>query len=267
MDPGEPLRLTVVDQRSARLEVTHLGLEPLELVRKHVRRIGHDEVVPVPVDQVCLHERHVQSEAVGILIGERQRIGREIGRGYFCARVLLGDRQGDRTRAGADVEHPRALAPLEEGEAAVDHDLGLGPRYECARVGLQNETAKPPLAEHVRERLATPPSADELAYPAPLGLGQRAIVLRIQVNPFQVERVSEQMLGVEPRSGNAPCREVAGGAPQNLRQGHTAAVSSARRRSSAVSASVKSSSAPCITCSSDTLTFTRWSVTRFCGKL
>src|SRR5439155_5679277 len=40
------------------------------------------------------------------------------------------------------------------------------------------------------------------------------------------------------------------------------------RRSSAWRASVSRSSWPCITCSlSGTVTFTRWSVTRFCGKL
>ena len=39
-------------------------------------------------------------------------------------------------------------------EAALDHDLRLGPRHERARVAAQRQAAKAPFAEDVRERLA-----------------------------------------------------------------------------------------------------------------
>ena len=61
---------------------------------------------------------------------------------------------------------------------------------------------------------------------------------------------------------DAARREVVRRPGEDLAEGHR---SSARRRSSAVRASVKSSSAPPSTCSSGTFSFTRWSVTRLCG--
>src|SRR6476659_8583485 len=89
-------------------------------------------------------------------------------------------------------------------------------------------------------------------------------MLGVELDPGQPERAREEMLGVEPRALDAAGREVVGRAREHLGQCHR---SSARRRSSDVRASVKSSRAPFRTCSSGTFTFTRWSVTRLCGKL
>ena len=119
-----------------------------------------------------------------------------------------------------------------------------------------------PVAEHVGERLTSPPPLDELAGRGTLGLAQRPIVLGVQLHASKAKGACEQTLCVEARMFDAPRREIVGRAAKDFGEGHP---SSARRCSSAVSASVKSSSEPASTCSSATLIFTRWSVTRLCG--
>ena len=75
----------------------------------------------------------------------------------------MRDRERDRPGARADVDDARRRDALEQRETALDDQLCLGPRHECARVGLEREVSKVPVAEHVGERLAPPASRDELA--------------------------------------------------------------------------------------------------------
>ena len=69
--------------------------------------------------------------------------------------MLVRDRQSDRAAAGADVEDARLLGSGQQREAALDDDLRLRPRNEDARIHAKREPPKPPLPEHVGERLAT----------------------------------------------------------------------------------------------------------------
>ncbi len=176
--------------------------------------------------------------------------------------MLHGER--NRTAAGPDIEDPRRIDALEEREAPFDDRLRLWSRHECARVGQQRQPPEVPVAEHIGERLTSPPPLDELAGCGTLDLTQGSIVLGVQLHASEAEGACEQTLGIEARMLDAPRREILGRAAEDFGEGHP---SSARRCSSAVSASVKSSSEPASTCSSATLTFTRWSVTRLCGKL
>src|SRR5207248_11541317 len=83
-----------------------------------------------------------------------------------------------------------------------------------------------------------------------------------------VARPCEQQLGLEARRVDARLCEHLRAVREGLADAQAAAVSSACRRSSAVRASVNSSSSPSRTRSRlCTVTFTRWSVTRFSGKL
>ena len=70
-----------------------------------------------------------------------------------AASKLVGERQGDRAGAGADVEHPRRLDVTQPGEAALDHDLRLGPRDQRPLVDREREPAEAPFAEDVGDRL------------------------------------------------------------------------------------------------------------------
>ena len=208
-----------------------------------------------------------------VLARERERVRRDVDGGDARIRLLVRDRERDRAAAGADVEHARRVEPREQREAALDDDLRLGPRHERARVGSQRQPPEAPLAEDVRERLAPRRAARRAPAPRALGLVERPVVLGVELDPREPERVREQQLGVEPRRLDALVAEVLGGRGGGPRRasrtaGQTPAASSARRRSSAVSASVNSSRSPSrIRSSWCTVSLIRWSVTRFSGKL
>ena len=116
---------------------------------------------------------------------------------------------------------------------------------------------------------------------------ERPVEVHVELDPLHPERVREQQLRVEPRrlrSRRARCSAASAAAPRrgraaasahrscrvnaSRRRLTTAAASSARRRSSAWSASVNSWRSPSrIWSSRCTVSLTRWSVSRFSGKL
>ena len=122
-------------------------------------------------------------------------------------RVAPRRRSRSRARPGRSCFSASAIAPVpvptssdraarsiavEQREAALDDDLGLGPRHERARIGLQRQPAEVPVAEHVRERLTRAAALHELARCCALGLGQRPVVLRVELDALQAERACEQ---------------------------------------------------------------------------
>ena len=150
-------RLALVDERGARLPVAHLRLELVELGRVDVRRVRDDEVERAvdAVEQVGLDERRPSSPSRRRSRARARARRRETSVAVHArVRTLVRERERDRAGAGADVEHARLVDAGEQREAALDDDLGLGPRDERARVGLQRQPAEAPVAEHVGERLA-----------------------------------------------------------------------------------------------------------------
>ena len=117
----------------------------------------------------------------------------------------------------------------------------------------ERQPAEAPLAEDVGDRLPARAARDELAIPVELAALERPVEVGVQVDPLPAERVGEQQLRVEP-SRLRRLAEMLGRAPEHLPDGHA---SSARRLSSAWSASVKASSPPGSTFSRFTVTFTR----------
>ena len=158
--------------------------------------------------------------------------------------------------------------PVDDREAPLDDDLRLGPRHQRAGVRPQRQPPEAPLAEHIGERLAGASAAEQLAHLRQLLLAERPVELGVQLDARQPERVREQELGVDARRVDPLVGEEVGRAAEDLPEGHTPAASSARRRSSAVSASVNSSRSPSrIRSSWWTVSLIRWSVSRFSGKL
>ena len=157
--------------------------------------------------------------------------------------MLVGNRERDRARSGSDVEHPRRALPLQELEAALDDDLSLGPRHECARIGLQRQPPEAPFAEHVRERLPlAAPSQEDME-----SAWHLVLAVRVHAASGHAEHVGEEQLRIDARRVDAGVRERLLGEAQRLGHRHSP---SARRRSSAVSALVNSSRSPWSTRSS-----------------
>src|SRR5579862_8690351 len=102
---------TVADERDPRLPVANLGLETLDLGLRDVWRIRDDEVERAgePGDEVGLDERDRKTEPLRVRPGELERVPRDVSGGEDCTWMLIGDREGDRTRSRADVDHRRGI--------------------------------------------------------------------------------------------------------------------------------------------------------------
>ena len=106
------------------------------------------------MEQVAVHDLDGESGSRGVFARDLERIGRCVDRRDARPRRFVGDRERDRPASGADVEDARLGDPVDPRQAALDHDLRLGPRNENPGIDAQREPPKSPLAEHVRERLA-----------------------------------------------------------------------------------------------------------------
>ena len=169
-----------------------------------------------------------------------------------------------------DVEH--ALAVLGE----VDQQLGLRPRHQHAVVDHQLELAEVRAAEDVGDRLAAHAAAHHVVERQRLLHVEPALRIGVQRRPVDAEHARP----AAPRRRAAACRRRrprASRPPRRVRRaavrwpapasaGQAAWASSLRRRSSADSASVNSSSSPSSTASRLwAVSLMRWSVTRPCG--
>ena len=98
---GERSVCPVADDREPRLPVAHLGLRaPSISASRDVGRIRDDEVERAgePVEQARLDELDREPEPLRVLAGERERVGRDVGRGD--------------ARAGRSSAIASAIAPL-----------------------------------------------------------------------------------------------------------------------------------------------------------
>ena len=198
--PGDRLGRALPDERHLRLELPHVRHQRLELGRLDVRRVRHDELVRPSrqaLPQVVLEQLELESRPLGVLARQRERVGRDVDRGDARARVLVGDRQRDRARAGADVEDARSLEAAQVRERPLDDDLRLRPRDQRAAVDRQREPPEAPLAEDVGDGLVPRAAGDELAIGGELGLAQRPVEVGVELDPRPAEHVREQQLGVE----------------------------------------------------------------------
>ena len=94
------------EQRLARLPLGDLRLQRGPFGLGDVGEVGDDQVElarPGPSRQKPDPGR--EAERLGVGPGDIERGRRGVGRGDLAARQLVGDRERDRARAGADVEH------------------------------------------------------------------------------------------------------------------------------------------------------------------
>ena len=164
--PRDRVGLAGTDDGLVRLVESDLGLERLALLGRDVGRVRDDEVEgPSQArDEVAEHELHAILErgARAVLRRESERVRRDVGRHDPRAVVLVGDRERDRARAGADVEDERLRRrPRDVVECALDDGLGLRAGYEHSRVDAQRQPPEAPLAEDVGGRLARGAPLDE----------------------------------------------------------------------------------------------------------
>ena len=249
----------------------HVGWQPV--AGGDVGRVGDDGVGVEAGEQVAVHERDLETEALRVRARDIEGVSGDVRAEHLEVGPLVLQCKCDGARARAHVDHPRLRR---QGQRGLDHELGLRSWDEHARVDREHQTPEPLLAEDVRHRLAPRRRGGEVH--------ERARLVRLELAPGRgddggaadPQHVREQELGVEPRRVAAGGGEghvgrvegVAHGGAAQQPPGHQVAASSRARFSASCSAAVCSSSAPPSTSSRLwTVSFTRWSVTRRSGKL
>ena len=155
LEPGRARR-----QRAARLPVAKLGLELMPLPLRHVWQV-RDERARTRPTRACRARCARGSSRLSRAAFSRaasSASGIEVRRDDRRVRQLVGDRERDRARAGADVQDARGL----ELERHLDQELRLGPRDQDPAVNAQLDPAKALAAGDVGDRLAAQATADEL---------------------------------------------------------------------------------------------------------
>ncbi len=185
--------LAAADERDLRFPA-QLRLEAGELL--DIGRVGDHEVPALAGSggAVALPQLDLEPEPLGVLARKRQRVGRDVHSGHPGVGALVLERERDRARADSDVEDPGPLDSLHESERAVDERLGLGPRHERARVRLQRQPPEAPLAEDVRQWLASLAAHEERLEPVH-ALVQAAREPRAR----RPEQMRDEPLCVDPR--------------------------------------------------------------------
>ena len=148
----------------ARLEPRNFRLEPCVVVVQDVRRVRRNKLEGPRLARAEIAEVErdptLEPDIPRILASHVKCLLRDIDSSHARTRMLVGDREGDRARAGSDVENARALERPEVLEAALDEHLGLGPGYENGRCDTQLEPAEAPVTDDVGKRLASATALD-----------------------------------------------------------------------------------------------------------
>ena len=97
------------DQRNARLVVSHLGTEVVDVIGRKIRRVGNKKVHPSPqpvrkrIEQVAPPYRHVEIETSGVGAGDIDRAAGEIDQVDGGIREHGGKSQTETSRPRAQV--------------------------------------------------------------------------------------------------------------------------------------------------------------------
>ena len=158
-------------------------------------------------------------------------------------RQLVGERQADRSRPGAEVgdrQRPRHRARQLDGDAG--DDLGLRPRDQHPPVDGEVEVAEAPMAEHVRQRLA-----GEMTLDHRVEMGDHASVGLVERRRFELVGAARLLAqpagdGIADRSRVRRCMPRQSAPPR-----HSSSPASCRVRSSAARAATTSSRSPAST--------------------
>ena len=120
------------EERGGGLEVADLGMEGRAVGGWDVGRVGDDDIkgrfAGDRAEQIGDEEADAVVERVEhrVGVGNFNRFGGEVERGDLSVREVVGERDGDGARPGADVEYMEGCDGIEFGENCLDEVLGLG---------------------------------------------------------------------------------------------------------------------------------------------
>src|SRR5205807_8893448 len=201
----------------------NFGGELVAIMPRNVRQIRDDEV-EFPLDlleQVAFEKLNASDpKPDGIFVRQQQGVIRNIGSDHFRLGNFFRQRQCNYPRTSAEIDDFR-FSIHDSRFNQSDKFFRFRPRNERAYVAEKDVSAKFDRAEQMLERLVLPAPADKLAERRQFGLGQIALELEINIEPFPPERMRQQMFGVQARILNPAFFEVGGGGLKNVEHRHT----------------------------------------------
>ena len=228
--PDEVQPVGAAVESRAGFPVPDLGLEARHVGAGDIGQVGRDRGEAPGreldgVEQIRLEPADAifEAEADSVVCGEGEGGGRGVDAGQVGLVAGLGDGEGDRTRACADVEdlHEGGRRRPQRLEQPVDEVLGLGPGDQHATIDeeIEVEGVKTPGSFDVGDGFAGQAAADELTEVAAVLLRQQAIVLKVELEALAAERAREEVLGVDAGLLDAEGLEALGGPCEQLSHG------------------------------------------------
>ena len=143
----------------------------------------------------------------GVLIGQGQRIGRDIDGIDGGFRPFPGQGKRNDATAGADIQDPGWFGHWQR-EEDLHQVLRLRPRNEGAGVAKEGAAVEVDRTEKVLERLAGGPAFHEVAQGVELAFAERAVEFQVEIDAFFPQDVREEQLGIEARAFDGVLLEV-----------------------------------------------------------
>src|SRR5712691_5659206 len=234
------------------------------------------------VEEVTVANLDVEVQTGCVVAGELEGLRRGVGGHHPRVRPPVLDDQRDRSRSCTHVHDCRRRDPLHPFKRRKRQSFGLWTRDEDPRGHPEHQLQELLVARQVLNGGSMAALAESPAEQAS-GTSVQSLGPGIQSGSVRLQEVLEQDLRRLPGAVHAVARQVIGGSPDHLGWTHhlpcrrgsalparfpPEASASCSRRSAAMSAVTSSSMSPAMT--SGRLcrdSFSRWSVTRFWGKL
>lgn len=160
--------------------------------------------------------------------------------------AFVSEGESDGAAPSAPIEN--SVLGASKLERPLDHDLGLGSGNEDARTNLELEPPKRPPPEDVGHWLAGSPPPEQLPEGRPLFLGERTLVLGVDSDALNPERMGSEQIRIEPRRLRAALGQIrarpAGSLAEREEMDRLARTSSVRPYEGALS-QTNSVSGPC----------------------
>ena len=145
----------------------------------------------------------------GVVLGDRQSRGVEVGGGDAGGGKVGGEREGDGASAGADIEYVGGAVggaggglgcnPMEDG---LDEELGFGARDEGVAGDMEVEAVKLLLVGEVLDGLFGSPASDESAVGDVEVGGELGVGVGDEPSAVAEEDVGEERLGLAAIDGS-----------------------------------------------------------------
>jgi hypothetical protein len=134
---------------------------------------------------------------------------------------VVGQGDGDGSRAGADVEELEGRGGIELGQGGLDEVLRLRPRDQDGGGNVEGERIELLLASDVLDGLVGEAAEDEAVVLGLLLQGERAAGVGVQLRARDADGVEQQQCGIAGRVGakGGDGVELAGGSREGFAEG------------------------------------------------